>query len=622
MVPDPSSDAPRTPTQRFKRLLPAIVILVAIVVAAFGWTHLPGWLSTPDRFHKVDILIVPAGDPDHRVPRALNLTKEKVHAKEIWVVPGSDGPVLTEPDAIERYAEEAGRSKDVRVLGRRARSLLLDARTVAARVLRLEKERHADLTLGVITSRLEIQRTRVIFSRETGEPVATWWDGTRFERRSVSIAGEAVKMLSTLAVLGAGPELHAREVPFGLPVRAVLGGFLVALIVGAFCRPLARRLGLVSIPRLWRAHTTPTPMLGGLALVAGLGGGVIAAGGVRVGALGAAAGASVAVIAIVGLVDDIAGLGAGVRLLWAAGAGSIAWLLGLRVQLFPIGTLDVANAILTILWFMGVTYAVGILDNVDGALAGVGAASSAAIAVAATLSGQFVVAVAAAALAGSCIGFLVHNVQPARLFMGDMGSLGIGFTLAALALALETRSGPPLSMAAPIVALGVPIFDITLVFMHRIRSGRAPTVGGTDHSAHRLIARGFSVRGAAAFLWAAQAVLGVLAVVVARAEPVLGWTVLAVVVAAGSAALVVFSRMEPWTPPWQLEASETVVQAVHRAMRALRQLEEAVGDEAWRLSDPRAAKSTQETLRRLERVRSLLDTGAEAPGTPPGTPYD
>jgi hypothetical protein len=91
------------------------------------------------------------------------------------------------------------------------------------------------------------------------------------------------------------------------------------------------------------------------------------------------------------------------------------------------------------------------------------------------------------------------------------------------------------------------------------------------------------------------------------------------VIASGIVALIVFFRISPWRPPWQMQASAQVVEAVDRAMRALRHLEETVGDEAWRLSNPRAARSTQETLKRLERVHDLLDR-APAPTDGPAAP--
>ncbi len=605
---------------RIKRVLPVLVVILVVVGSGFIWRNLVGWLSTPDRLGEVDVIVVPAGEVNKRVEKAVNLLDRQL-ASEVWVVPADAGEVLREPDAIREYAQRNGHEGDVTVLKKRSRNLVRDARLVAAQLRRDERKHGIERDIAVVTSPLEISRTRLVFERETGDDVAVWRDSERFERRWQSLVQETAKVLSTLAVLGAGSELRPGKVPWSLPARALAGGFVFALLVGAVCRPLARRLGFVSVPRLLRAHSTPTPMFGGLAVLAGLAGGIVAAGGVRLGGVGAVAAAGVVLIAVVGLVDDIAGLGQGVRMLWSTLAGAAAWLLGLRAIVFPgDGAADVANAILTVLWFVAVNVAVNWLDNLDGVTAGVGAASAGSIAVAAALGGQFVVAVAAAAVAGSCIGYLVHNVAPARLFMGDMGASGLGFALAALGLALTPRARPPLSIAAAVIALGVPIFDMTLVIVSRIAAGGSPGVGGTDHTAHRLLGRGLSVRQAAAFLWGAQVVLGVLAVVAARARWGVGWAVVALVGAGGVASLAVFLRMPAWKPPWQLEASERVVQAVHRAMRALKGLEEAVGDEAWRLSDPRAARSTQETLRRLERVRDLLEQGPGKPASDPGPP--
>jgi UDP-GlcNAc:undecaprenyl-phosphate GlcNAc-1-phosphate transferase len=561
----------------------------------------------------VDLLVVPAGDADVRVPRALKLL-ERGRAKRVWIIPSGSGPVLNEPRAIEAFAKAEGRSGDVAVVGRRSRDLVRDARAVAARLSRTSRRTKSDPEIAVVTAPFQIARTRLVFSRETGTDVLTWRDGSRADTRGwVAVASEAGKLLGTLAVLGPGPELRPGPVPARLPLRALVGGLIVAAAAAAVCRPLARRLGMVAIPRLWRAHTTPTPMLGGLAILAGLAGGIVAAGGVRPGALGLAAGAGVVVVAVVGLIDDIAGLGVRVRLLWAAGAGTVAWLLGLRAMVVPStgGAGDAINAAVTVLWFVGVTYALNNFDNIDGAVGGVAAISAGTFAVAGAVGGQFVVAVAGAALAGACIGYLVHNVHPARLFMGDMGALGVGFALAALGLALAPKPSAPLSMAVPVIAIGVPIFDTVMVTASRVAARRSPAEGGTDHASHRLLARGLTVRQSAAFLWGAQAVLGVLAVVSSQASEPLAAALITVFVAGGIASLVVFLRMEPWRPPWQLRASGEVVVAVERAMAALRNLEDAVGEQAWRLSNPRAARSTQETLRRLERVRHLLETAPE-----------
>jgi UDP-GlcNAc:undecaprenyl-phosphate GlcNAc-1-phosphate transferase len=597
--------------ETFRKALPLVVVVLFVAVIAFSLLNVGRWLSHPDPIRRVEIIVVSAGDVEHRLPLALDLLK-RGEAKKVWVVPSESGPVLHEPGAIIDYAKARGVKDEVVVLRKRSRSLLRDARVIAARVRRRRITR-----VAVIASPVELARTRLTFDRVSGLDVLAWSDSTRYNaarwwRDGFGTLLEAGRYLATLSVVGPGAELRTGRVPVSLPLRAVGGGFGVALIVGAICRPLARRIGLIDVPRVRRVHTRATPKLGGLAIVAGIVGGVMIAGGVQLGALGLAAAVSMAVVSIVGLTDDITGLGAPARLLWAAGAGAIAWLLGLRAEVFPNGTTagSLFDPIFTVLWFVGITFALNFLDNLDGLTAGVGAASAVTIAVAAALGGQFVVAVAASALAGACLGYLFHNVHPARLFMGDMGALPIGFGLAALSLGLRPKVHAPLSMAVPVIALAVPIFDTTLIVVSRVRAGQSPAIGGTDHTSHRLLARGLSPRRAAAFLWIVQLVLGAIAVVISRSSPAVGWPLTALVVAGGLISLRVFLSLPPWKPSWQMEASERLVQHVHQATVALNQLEQVVSEEGLRLSDPRTGRSVQETLRRLERVRRLLQEAA------------
>ncbi len=594
--------------EMFRRALPLVVVLLFVVVGAFTLRNLGRWLARPDRVQKVDVIVVSAGDIDRRLPRAVELLR-RGKANRVWAIPAGNGPILRESDAIKAFARRAHVDEKVVVLPKRSRTLLRDAKLISARM------RHTNVRrVAVISAPVEMARVRLTFERMASRDVLAWPDKTRYNAKrwwrgdAFSTLTEAGRYVATLSVVGPGGELLPGKVPLRLPLRAILGGFIVALIVGALCRPLARRLGLVDTPRVRRVHTRSTPKLGGLAIVLGIIGGVIIAGGVQLGALGIAAAMSMVVVSAVGLADDIAGLGAPARLLWAGGAGAIAWLLGLRAIVFPPDTFagNIFNPFFTVLWFVGITFALNFLDNLDGLTAGVGASSAIAVAVAAVFGGQFVVAVAAAALAGACLGYLMHNFHPARLFMGDMGALPIGFGLAALTLGLRPKVGPPLSMAVPVIALGVPIFDTTLIVISRIRAGQSPAIGGTDHTSHRLLARGLTARQAAAVLWVVQLVLGACAVVISRSAPVAGWLLAIAVALGGIVALRVFLSFPAWKPSWQLEASERLVQHVHQAMNALNQLEQVVTEEGLRLSDPRTARSTQETLKRLERVRRLL----------------
>jgi len=603
--------------ERFRKALPFVVVLIFAALLVFSLRNVGRWLSRPDKVEHVDVIVVSAGDVDHRLPHAIDLLQRDATAK-LWVIPSFTGPVLHEPRAIAAYAKKRGVQDKVVVLSKRSQSLLRDARVIATRM-----RRHHIARVAVIAAPVELARTRLTFDRISGRSTLAWRDATHYDaahwwRDGFGTLLEAGRYLATLSVVGPGPELRAGHVPPSLPLKAIGGGFIIALLVGALCRPLARRIGLIDVPRVRRVHTQATPKLGGLAIVAGIAGGVMIAGGVQLGALGLAAAVSMIVVSIVGLVDDITGLGAPARLLWAAGAGAIAWLLGLRAEVFPhttsVGAL--LDPFFTVMWFVGITFALNFLDNLDGLVAGVGAASGITIAVAATIGGQFVVAVAASALAGACLGYLFHNFHPARLFMGDMGALPIGFGLAALSLALRPKVHAPLSMAVPVIALAVPIFDTTLIVISRLRAGQSPAIGGTDHTSHRLLARGLTPRQAAAFLWAVQLGLGVFAVVISRSTPAIGWPLAVAVALGGFFCLRVFLRLPAWKPSWQLEASERLVQHVHQAMTALNDLEQVVGEEGLRLSDPRTARSTQETLKRLERVRRLLQ-GEAAEGVDP-----
>jgi UDP-GlcNAc:undecaprenyl-phosphate GlcNAc-1-phosphate transferase len=158
----------------------------------------------------------------------------------------------------------------------------------------------------------------------------------------------------------------------------------------------------------------------------------------------------------------------------------------------------IAGYVFTLVWIVGITNAFNLLDNMDGLSAGVGAIAAAGFAVLAiryALLGweQFPTAIAAAALAGACVGFLPYNLGGASIFMGDAGSMPLGLILASLA-AFGSWQSPTLStsLAIPVLILAYPIFDTALVTYCRWRDGRPISQGGTDHSSHRLVNLGLS----------------------------------------------------------------------------------------------------------------------------------
>jgi UDP-GlcNAc:undecaprenyl-phosphate GlcNAc-1-phosphate transferase len=223
--------------------------------------------------------------------------------------------------------------------------------------------------------------------------------------------------------------------------------------------------------------------------------------------------------------------------------------MGLRAEVFPEGAPgDIANALLTMLWFVGVTHAFNMLDNMDGAAAGVALASSLSIAALAAVTNQGVLVVLALAVAGGCLGYLAHNVFPARLYMGDSGALAVGFAVATLGLMLEPPTKRPLGFALPVLAAAVPIFDTTLVTVSRLRSRKRVALGGTDHLTHRLHVAGLGVRAVALFLICAQLVLGGMGIVIGSVPRLTGWALLGILGCLGVMALLLFLRRPEWKP--------------------------------------------------------------------------
>jgi len=182
-----------------------------------------------------------------------------------------------------------------------------------------------------------------------------------------------------------------------------------------------------------------------------------------------------------------------------------------------------ASITVTVLWFLIVTNAMNFMDNMDGISAGSGAVACACFLVAAIANGQWFVAGVLALLFGALAGFLVFNVPPARLFMGDAGSLVLGFLLAFLTVRTTyyggERSGAWYGVLMPLVVLAVPLYDFTSVTLIRLVQGKSPFVGDLQHFSHRLVRRGLSNRHAMLVIWALTGVTGVAGIALARVEP-------------------------------------------------------------------------------------------------------
>jgi UDP-GlcNAc:undecaprenyl-phosphate/decaprenyl-phosphate GlcNAc-1-phosphate transferase len=310
----------------------------------------------------------------------------------------------------------------------------------------------------------------------------------------------------------------------GAPMTQILLIFLTALTFSVLGTPVVRRLarhaGAVDSPNARKMHAAPVPLLGGAAIYTAFMIGLIALGdrayirelvGILLGAT---------LVSLFGLADDHWGLHAYLKLGGQLLAGAVLIIGGTQVNLFP--SQPWLNWVITLLWIVGITNALNLLDNMDGLSGGVTTVAATFFLLLAAMGRppQVLVGAMAAALIGACLGFLRYNLNPATIFMGDTGSLFLGFLLAALGIKLRFPSNVPwVTWLVPICVLALPIFDTTLVFVSRLRRGLNPlTTPGKDHLSHRLVALGLTRREAVLTCYLIGGACGMVAVYIAQSR--------------------------------------------------------------------------------------------------------
>jgi UDP-GlcNAc:undecaprenyl-phosphate GlcNAc-1-phosphate transferase len=319
---------------------------------------------------------------------------------------------------------------------------------------------------------------------------------------------------------------------------AFIAAFFIALALTLAGLPWVRRaalaLDLVDAPAQRKVHRTPMPLLGGAAIFLGAIAAVliIYRGEPEPTVIGVLL--ATTVVALTGLIDDYRPLPA-----WAKLAGQFIGFLilvgfGIRVRL-PLP--EVFDYAITLLWLLGITNAINFLDNMDGLSAGIAGVTTSFILLLALTNGQFLVSALAAALLGACLGFLRYNFPPARIFMGDVGSLFLGFLLAVMGIQLRfPENSNFVTWMVPIFLFGLPIFDMTLVVVSRLRRGLSPNTAGRDHTSHRLVRLGFSSREAVLILYLFSGILGMMALYITQASLIEGYLVggIAAILAVGA----------------------------------------------------------------------------------------
>ena len=349
--------------------------------------------------------------------------------------------------------------------------------------------------------------------------------------------------------------------PAWLYLATFIGAVTFALLLVPSIREYAHRREIHDNPGGHKSHSTPVPYLGGVAMVVAFSvamvvgvlvrrsaqisegqvsisfGNLVAQGDGLVRELAVVLGVAL-LFSLMGLVDDLRGLSPWFRFIVGLGLAIGVVSYGITLE-SPLPNL--VDSVVSVVWILGMANAFNLLDNIDGLAAGTAAVASGSFFFIAVMNDQQYSALLAIGLAGAMLGFLRSNFHPASIYMGDAGSLFIGFMMAYLGLKMRTTVTEIPQLFAPVVVLGVAVLDTTVVVVSRVRRGVSPFTGGQDHLSHRFLRLGLSVRRSVTSLLVASVALGVLAVGLSDAAAGVGYWILAAVVVSGGVATIILT---------------------------------------------------------------------------------
>jgi len=305
-----------------------------------------------------------------------------------------------------------------------------------------------------------------------------------------------------------------------MPVLGFGISFVVGILLVPAVRALSLRLGRVSKPREDRWHRQPTATLGGVAIYLSLLVGIL----ITAAIMGSweeiqweLLGVS-SLVFLLGLYDDLKRMSPPAKLVGQILAAAVAVFLGYTTNFFtpkiPNSIVaQIPNIVLTFVWLVGLTNAINLLDNMDGLAGGISLITTIFLGYFFWRGADFSLFPLAMALGGSLLAFLVYNFPPASIFMGDSGSLFLGFTLATMAIARQPQASNVFAvMGVPTLLFMLPILDTSLVTVTRLLRGQSPAQGGRDHTSHRLVAFGLSERQTLFVLYSVALLSGIVAI--------------------------------------------------------------------------------------------------------------
>ena len=310
---------------------------------------------------------------------------------------------------------------------------------------------------------------------------------------------------------------------------------LISYVLTPYIRKIAFRIGAIDRPDNRKVHKKIMPRLGGLAIYIAFVIAVAASLEFSQDIIGIMAGGTV--IAAVGVLDDKYQLPARLKLLGQIFAAAILVLFGIQIEWVnnPLGGyfyLDYLSVPFTVFWVVAMTNVVNLIDGLDGLAAGVSAIASLTVLLVAAQMGYYHVAVMTAALAGGIIGFIRYNFNPATIFMGDTGSMFLGYMLAAVSVYGAVKTAATVALIVPAIALGLPIMDTAFAIMRRYSNGHPIFQPDKGHLHHRLLAMGMNQRQAVLLMYGITAALSIGAVLWAEFDGFWASVIIAAIITA------------------------------------------------------------------------------------------
>lgn len=304
-------------------------------------------------------------------------------------------------------------------------------------------------------------------------------------------------------------------------MQTYISAFFISLVITYFFTPVAKKIAFkinaVDMPSNRRINKKAIPTIGGIAIYLGFLIPVLFLAMFNKMMIGILLGGTF--ILFVGIFDDLYEIPPWLKLFGQIIAAFILIICGIRIEFItnPFGGiiyLGYWGIPLTLLWIVGVTNTVNLVDGLDGLAAGITAIAALTLFFVGLQEGQVIAAVMALTLAGSSLGFLKYNFNPAEIFMGDTGAMFSGFILAAVSVSGALKSAAAVTLIVPVLALGVPIFDTIFAIVRRVSNGKP--IGEADHGHihHRLLALGFNQRQAVLSVYAISIGLGLMALIV------------------------------------------------------------------------------------------------------------